>query len=260
MFPKNNLEPKKKEVLKELQQIDLVTKVYSANNTIQANINKAIDTIRQSNLSTAAYNLITLVEDEIRNYRLQVVKLDEQILSYKTGQEVITKIQQDIDNEVKHITALEFLLSELSPKDGLIAKSISSFLNVIVSSINSIIKSIWNYSMELIPIDVDKDNLDYRFKLQVNSNPNADDISKASSGMREIIDLSFRLTLYRLLNIQNYPVYLDEFGVRLDTSHRSKIADMIFKLMNSSVYSQVFLITHMDLQYAQYKDVEVIEL
>jgi len=114
--------------------------------------------------------------------------------------------------------------------------------------------------MELIPIDVDKDNLDYRFKLQVNSNPNADDISKASSGMREIIDLSFRLTLYRLLNIQNYPVYLDEFGVRLDTSHRSKIADMIFKLMNSSVYSQVFLITHMDLQYAQYKDVEVIEL
>jgi DNA repair exonuclease SbcCD ATPase subunit len=250
----------KKEVLNDLQQIDLVSKIYNANNTIQVNITKAINTIRESNLSTATYNLITSIEEEIRNYRLQLVKLDESILSYKSGQEVISKIQENIDSEMNHVTVLEYLLNELSPKDGLIAKSISSFLNIIVGNINSIVKSVWNYSMELIPIDVDKDNLDYKFKLQVNSVSNADDISKASSGMREIIDLSFRLTLYRLLNLQGYSVYLDEFGIRLDTSHRAKIADMIFKLMNSQVYSQVFLITHMDLQYAQYKDVEVIEL
>jgi DNA repair exonuclease SbcCD ATPase subunit len=256
----DTLYTEKENINYQIGQLETVNKVYTAYSVIEKSIEAILQSLRSSNVSNVVSNVISLIDTELRSSKLKLVELDEKIVSYKSSKETIDKLQLDLDENMNHVNVLDFLLQELSPKDGLIAKSVSNFLNVIVSSINSIISSIWNYNMLLVPIDVDKDDLNYKFKLLVNDTPNADDISKASSGMKEIIDLSFRLTLYKLLNLQGYPVYLDEFGVRLDVGHRSKIADMIFKLMNSSTYSQVFLITHMDFQYAQYKDVEIIEL
>ena len=69
-----------------------------------------------------------------------------------------------------------------------------------------------------------------------------------------------KITLYKLLRLENYPIYLDEYGVKLDQQHRGKIADIIFKMINSNVYSQIFLITHIDMAFSYAKDTEVLEL
>ena len=68
------------------------------------------------------------------------------------------------------------------------------------------------------------------------------------------------MILYKLLGLENYPVYLDEFGVKLDKVHRSKIFDLIFKMIGSNQYSQIFLITHLDMSFAMFKEAEVLEM
>ena len=113
--------------------------------------------------------------------------------------------------------------------------------------------------MKIKLIDIGEEALNYRFKVVVQDNFTIDDISKISSGMKEIINLSFRLVLYKLLKLDNYPIYLDEFGMRLDKSHRDKINDFIFKLLNSS-YENIFIITHNNINYEVFKEYDVIEL
>ena len=78
--------------------------------------------------------------------------------------------------------------------------------------------------------------------------------------MKEMINLAMKVTLFKLLKMYNYPMYLDEFGVKLDSTHRSRVADVIFKMLASPTYSQIFLITHLDLAYADFKDTQVVEL
>ena len=78
--------------------------------------------------------------------------------------------------------------------------------------------------------------------------------------MKEIINLGMKKTLFKLLKLQGFPLSLDEYGVRLDHTHRSRIADTIFKMIHDDLYSQIFLITHLDLDYADHKDAEVIDL
>ena len=114
--------------------------------------------------------------------------------------------------------------------------------------------------MNLKAIDVEEEVLSYRFKLVVEDKIEISDINLASSGMKEMINLAFRLVIYKLLNLEGYPLYLDEFGNRLDKIHRSRINELVFKFLNSSMYSQVFLVTHLDMNYSVFKDTEVLEL
>ena len=114
--------------------------------------------------------------------------------------------------------------------------------------------------MILKAINVESEVLNYKFKVEVEDKITIEDIAKVSSGMKEIINLSFKTLLYKLLKLEHYPVFLDEFGVKLDKVHRSKISELVFKMMNSNYYSQIFLITHIETSYAIFKDVEVLEL
>ena len=114
--------------------------------------------------------------------------------------------------------------------------------------------------MQIELYDLDKDVLDYKFKINVEDKLNVKDISLASSGMKEIINLAFKLSVMKMLKLNKYPIYLDEFGVRLDASHRSKIYELIFKFLNDGNYSQIFLITHTDISFSNFKDSEVFKL
>lgn len=151
------------------------------------------------------------------------------------------------------------MAQELSPKNGLIAETVSQFLNTIIGRINALIASVWNYRMQLKVLDMEEDSLTYRFKVIVRDSLVIDDISKVSGGMKEIINLSLKVTLFQLLKLQGYPIYFDELGVKLDQHHRAKIADIVFKTIANPNYSQIFLITHMDMAYSAFKDTEVLE-
>ena len=247
-------------ISKSLETLTFVKKLYQMKHTLTTTILTIIQQLNNQNASYIATKLIELIDNELRQIKLHLIELDNRLSSNS----YIKNTLDDFDKEISSLTSLlevdNYLITQLSPKDGIIAKTISNYLNKIISSINTIISSLWSYKMELVLFDIEQKGLDYRFGVIVDDTLLIDDISKVSSGMREIIDLAFRITLYKLLKLEHFPLYLDEFGVRLDSTHRRQISDLIFKFINSSHYSQLFLVTHLDMQYKSYDDVGVLEL
>lgn len=200
------------------------------------------------------------IDAELSLCKISVIETQNELGQHQAIEQGVRVLREQVLEAEQNVKVLTALTNELSPKNGFIAKSVSQFLNAIIGSINAVIAGVWDYKMVLKAIDVENDALNYRFKLEVEDRLTVDDISKASAGMREIINLAMKVTLYKLLRLENHVAYLDEFGVKLDSSHRARVADVIFKMMASSTYSQIFLITHLDLAYGDFKDTEVIEL
>jgi DNA repair exonuclease SbcCD ATPase subunit len=254
------LQLEKNEVSVHIQNNKIANKVRSSLNSLQSLIEASREEIYNSNTSYTIEKILSLIEAELSKYKVILIENDKEITNYNNIKYTISNYQRQIEDINSNIKVLKIILNELSPKNGLIARSISSFLNIIITNINNIINSIWDYKMILKPINVETDALNYKFKVEVEDKIVIDDINKVSSGMKEVINLSFKMVLYKLLRLEYYPIYLDEFGVRLDKTHRSRISDLIFKMINSDNYSQIFLITHLDMAYNVFKEVEVLEL
>lgn len=220
--------------------------------------------VEQLNAATEysiAQALIKLTDDEIRTHKLALIETKAKLENSDKVQYFINKYKEEVAQTQDKIYTIETILKELSPKDGLIAKTIGIFINKLLTNMNIIIASIWSYQFSIVPYDLDNDDkLDYKFKVMVNDKVISPDITKTSGGMREIIDLAFRLTIMKFLGLNDYPIYLDEFGIKLDSHHKSKIYELIFTFINSTNYSQVFLISHLDLSYGNIKDTDIIAL
>jgi len=228
--------------------------------TARSMLESATSSLQDANMSFTTEEVLNVIESELSKYKVILIETEREINNYNNIKYTIEKYKKTIDDIQSNIKVLDIILDELSPKNGLIAKSVSSFLNIIIENINTIINTVWDYKMILKAINVESEVLNYKFKVEVEDKITIEDIAKVSSGMKEIINLSFKTLLYKLLKLEHYPVFLDEFGVKLDKVHRSKISELVFKMMNSNYYSQIFLITHIETSYAIFKDVEVLEL
>lgn len=205
-------------------------------------------------------SLLSVIDDELRVSKINLIGMEKIIHQVDTVKYTLERYAKDIELTQENIKLLTLAVDELCPKGGLIARSVSSFLNTIIYNINTTISRIWDYKMVLKPIDVENESLNYKFKLEIEDRLTVADISLASGGMQDMINLCFKMVLYRLLGLDGYPFYTDEFGLKLDSSHRSKVFALIFGMINSTQYSQIFMVTHIDVGIANFKDVEVLEL
>lgn len=254
------LQDEKYYLTKELETINSAKSLYSQFQRLDEVINRTKDMTLDYATDHLSRSLCNTLDDEIRNLKVTTLNLEKELHEANTVQYALDKYKRDIEDTQQNIKVLNLALEELCPKNGLIAKSVSSFLNTIIYNINTTIEKIWDYKMIVRPIDVDNDSLNYKFKVEVEDKLTINDISTCSSGMKEILDLSFRIVLYRLLGLENYPFFFDEFGCKLDSTHKSQIFSLVFSMINSPMYSQLFMITHIDTSIANFRDVEVMEL
>ncbi|EPU3829003.1 hypothetical protein ACVWU4_000984 [Campylobacter coli] len=221
-----------------------IEELKKLNNNINNNFIKNLRNIYIDYLS----ELINIITEEY------IIKVDEynKLLSYK---ESIDKFKLEIE-EKKHIYKLgNILLKELSPTEGLIAKSISSFINKFIEDINLVINNIWTYKVELLPSEVNEENdLDYRFRVKINDDEIIEDISKLSSSLQEIVNLAFRMVFCKYSKL-DYPLYLDELGSTFDKAHRNATYNVIDKLLVLD-YSQIFIVCHYENLYASFKNAD----
>ena len=255
-----DLQSRQEDVKTAIKDINYVSGIYSTLQKLESAIALSTADLHDSNIKHLSLELIKEIDAELSLTKVSLLEIEKEISKQNMVESNISKLEAQLEEVGEHVKVLKILTDELSPKNGFIAKTISNFLNVIINSINSIIAGVWDYKMVLKPINIEEDALNYKFKVEVEDRLVIDDISKVSGGMKEIINLAMKITLYKLLRLENYPIYLDEYGVKLDQQHRGKIADIIFKMINSSVYSQIFLITHIDLAFSYAKDTEVLEL
>lgn len=234
--------------------------IYATMAKLDASIKLATSDLQEANMKHLANEMMKEIDAELSLTKVSLLELEREISKQNMTESTINRLEAQLEEVGEHVKVLKILTEELSPKNGFIAKTISNFLNVIINSINSVIAGVWDYKMVLKPINIDEDALNYKFKVEVEDRLVIDDIVKVSGGMKEIINLAMKITLYKLLRLDNYPIYLDEYGLKLDQQHRGKITDIIFKMINSNVYSQIFLITHIDMAFSYFKDTEVLEI
>lgn len=141
----------------------------------------------------------------------------------------------------------------------------TGFINQFVEQVNSFIANIWLYPLELVPVSAnDDDTLDLDYKFMVKANDDefniSPDIAKTSAGMQEVIDLAFVAVSMKYLGLHHWPIYLDEFARAFDPAHRQSAYQAIDHLIESTDYTQVYLVSHYQEGYSSLTASEVLVL
>lgn len=192
------------------------------------------------------------------------VELKNLMMDYENkinlNNQYLNKFNSDNDNLkdlIEREKILKLMLKELSPSEGLIAKSINSFLNVFIRDVNIIINKIWEYDLELLPCAVNEESdLDYKFSVKVDRSEIIEDVSKLSSSMQEIVDLAFRLVYIKYAKLIDMPLILDEFARTFDKVHQVKAYDVVETLFTEN-FKQIFIVSHFESMYGRFINSEV---
>lgn len=238
--------------------------VYRASVKEMDAIANELDSLCDQRLSKTE-DLIDIARTEALNDAIQLVQLElyereQMITKIDVQKAVIMNIQLQIMELKEKSEVLKLAITELSPSQGLIAKGLTGFINHFVAQVNNFIKKIWLYPMELTAIVPDEDDgvdLDYKFEVKVNDDSIIPDVSKGSAGMREIIDLAFKVVSMQYLGLDKAPLHLDEFGVALDAAHRHSAHYAITNLINSSNFSQIFMVSHYESSYGSLTNADI---
>ena len=183
------------------------------------------------------------LEDEIRKSDMISIKVD--------------MLSKDIEDLEKRSNLLRLAIKALCPNEGLIADSILHFMKTLVEDMNYIINSIWSYDMYIQPCELENGELSYNFPVITDGRGYTDDISNTSSSMQEIIDLSFKIVAMKYSKMENYPLFLDEFGKTMDMQHIVKAYQAIDNV-TVDTFSQVFIVSHFTGIYNRFSDADTI--
>lgn len=201
-----------------------------------------------------------LINELLSNIDLEISG-KERLLSQIENQKAIVKaIEVDIsDNQ-----ALEVLLKRsidyLSPKEGLIAKGLTGFINHFNSQVNGIIEKVWLYPLAVKPVKITEENgvdLDYKFPFTVEGRDAGLNIADGSGAQTEIFDLAYMLLTMIHSGLEDYPVFLDEFSIKMDYAHRRAAMKLVTELLTTSNFSQVFMISHYESSYGSLDNADV---
>ena len=154
-------------------------------------------------------------------------------------------IEEDVDSLQRRQAVTTLLVRAMSPEKGLLRKHFYKAIARITDMMNKHIDAVWQYHLKVLPCNIDDNDLDYKFPFMVGDNDEpADDVKCGSAAQREIFNLVFRLTAYRALGLEGFPLILDEPGHTFDEGHRDELVDFIKRLLGSSEHSQAFIVSH----------------
>ncbi len=162
----------------------------------------------------------------------------------KTISHTLEETTKDIRMLETRQKRLEILSTVLSPNKGIIAEQLSTFINSYIEQINLIIQQVWQHDLYMLPIEKEKcSQLDYQFELSKEGNY-VSDISEASKGQKEIINMAFVLIMRQYMNLTEYPMFMDETGGAFDEAHRLYLIRFIKELIDSKQCQQIFMVNH----------------
>ena len=208
-----------------------------------------VELLRRDALNTCIYET-----------QLELSKREKQLSEIHIQRALVENIKKEIDELEEKQDVLKVMTRRLSPMDGLIAKGLLNFINAFVAQMNSFIRKVWAWPLEIIPITLEGESdveLDYKFVVSVKDDYPIPDISKTSVGMREIIDLAFRLVAMRYLDLMDFPLVLDEFARTMDSVHRKSAFNVITGLIANSSFPQIYIVSHYHDTYGAIRNADV---
>lgn len=199
--------------------------------------------------------------DLIRAVQSLLTTLETQQHAAVSHNSLIATIEAQIKEFERSSELISIALKELSPTEGLIAEGLFGFMKLFIDQLNQVIKKIWSYPLIVTPCSLDKNgelDLDYKFPVIVDTADNVrKDVSEGSSAMHEVINLAFKITAFKALGLEDYPLYLDEFGSTMDPMHKAATITLINTIMEQEHFPQLFMISHDAVQYGALSNTEV---
>lgn len=167
---------------------------------------------------------------------------------YRIMESELTTLQ-GLEQELSELRVRQFnnrqMIAAFSPEKGLLSRYIYNSVVRITELMNKYIDAVWQYPMRVLPCDVSEGDMDYTFPyLLKDSLEPAPDVCKASKAQGKMFDLAYRLTAYKAMNLQGYPLLLDEPSEGMDEEHRHALVGFIKMLANSGEFSQVLVVSH----------------
>lgn len=224
---KANLESMQALEAKILQLEDLVSEVDS-------DVRSAMDGLSNS-----------IIDQSVKQHQTELGAAQHKLNERIALEGVVTDLNKSHDALTDEHQAWQLLVKAMSPEEGLIADQLRNSIGCLVAQVNSIIASIWTYDMTVMSCSVDMGELDYKFPLQIRSVDNqVPDIKFGSKAQCEVVNFAFQLTAMMYLELENFPLCLDELGASFDEQHRQNLIGFIKQLMDNQRHSQLFMVSH----------------
>lgn len=183
---------------------------------------------------------------------------EQQLITAKAIRDVVDDLQKSYEDAVKDAEVYKVLTDELSPTDGLIADQLRGSIDCLVEQMNGIIDQIWTYDLKILPCGADGEELDYKFPVSIErSDPPIADVSKTSSSQIDIVNFAFKLVVMLYLELEDYPLYLDELAPSLDEQHRVNIMNFVRQLVDNKKCSQLYMISHYATAHGSFMNADV---
>lgn len=191
-----------------------------------------------------------LVNEEIAQYQQMLAISASSLNQAKTVQAVIHSLEESLAESNRLHKVRDMLATALDPKVGLIAQYIKVFIDQMVEQVNVIISQVWGYDMRILACGdatdkKDAGDLNYKFPVVVkDSISDSDDIYETSSAQRDMFSFAFAMIAYLYLELDGYPIFLDELAPTMDEVHRINITNYVKALVDNNRHSQMFMISH----------------
>ena len=168
----------------------------------------------------------------------------ESVLNEQDG--LLLRLKEEIIPAINHYEKEYQVWSEiekgLNPNSGIPQKYMVGYINALIDIVNRIIKHVWVYDMEIVPLRDDAD-LNYNLSFTVNNGEPIKDINLASKGQKEIMDLAWVLAIFHQMKLgKNYPLKLDEPDGGLNNEHRVRLLNFLQQMMQNEDLKQLFMI------------------
>ena len=233
---------------------------YQEYTTITASLENLVLDYSKNKKNIVITNKNTIIKNSINELKDLLIILEDKYNNIDKIKNRIENNKKLIEQYEKERDALTAVVRALSPTEGLIAKSINSFINVFLNEMNTIINSVWSYDITLLPCQVNNDNdLDYMFRVEVDNKKTIGDVSLLSSSMKDIVDLSFKIVFMKYMNLTHMPLILDEFGITMDDKHRNKVYHVIENVLSNN-FSQIYFTANFKSIYGRFIDSEIVIL
>lgn len=133
----------------------------------------------------------------------------------------------------------------------------NSFIREFVGHMNSIISSVWTYSMEILECRNKKGDLDFYFPVLVQgkTEPNPD-VADTSGAQSKIINFAFKWLMMKTHDLTHYPLFLDEFTNGMDEVHIVRMIKLAYDMVETERCSQLFMILHQANQFGSFPQAE----
>lgn len=245
----------------EIEEVKNIISVRKQLNILTETLFKTLETKDENLKSDIDYLINEHILNGIRNTSVEIEDIRKNITAIENHKNVLRDLDIQIKEYSEEIDIYDKVLKELSPTTGLIATSLKNFINKFIDDVNSVIAMLWCYPLKIkVAENTSEENkLDFKFPVVVGDRE-ISDILLGSTAIKEVIDLSVRLTSMKYLKITDYPVFLDEFASSYDILHRDAAVSFIKKLSELTDIGQIFIISHYKEIYGSFTNSGITDL